>query len=49
MGTVIQFERFKEVTGWSLIRIAEYVKDHNWKGFVLHWREGDDVIIERTT
>lgn len=49
MSNVIKFERFKKVSGWSLTRIADYMREHNWKGFVLHWRNGDDVIIERTT
>ena len=50
MADVIQFERYKDVTGWSLTRIGEYVRKHGWKGFVLHWQtDQDTVTIERTT
>lgn len=49
-GNVIAFERMKDVTGWSLTEVGQYVKDNNWKGFVLHWNIDDDkVSIERTT
>jgi len=46
---VIPFIRYVDCTGWSLNQIRDYMKQHHWRGFRLHWREGDDVIIERTT
>ena len=49
MGVVIKFERFKNVTGWSLNKIADYIRKEKWAGFVLHWQEGEEVTIERTT
>lgn len=50
MENVIQFERMKDVTGWSLKKIGQYVKDNGWKGFIIHWETDDEVVsIERTT
>ena len=49
MGIVVEFERFKDVTGWSIWEIRNYIHAKGWKGFILHWKEGDDVVIERTS
>jgi len=51
MGTVIQFERFKDVTGWSIWMIREYARAQGWKGLRIHMpiKDSDPVRIERTT
>ncbi len=49
MSNVIKFEKYQDVTGWSLHKIGDWVREHKWKGFVLHWKNGDNVTIERTT
>lgn len=50
MEDVIQFERIKDVSGWSLHKIRDYVKDNGWKGFKIVWEiDEDTVLIERTT
>ena len=49
MGKVVQFERFKDVTGWSLPKIEQYIAENNLHDRIcLHWRTDDErVLIER--
>ena len=51
MGVVIEFERFKDVTGWSIWAIRDYAKAHGWKGLRIHLpkKDNDPVRVERTT
>ena len=49
MSNIIYFERIKDVTGWSLKAMEQYIKDNGWKEFRLHWKTDDDKVrIERT-
>ena len=49
MGLVIEFERFKDVTGWSILKIREYCREQGWRGLRIHLPVEDDdpVRIER--
>jgi len=49
MDNVIKFERFKDVTGWSLLKIRDYAKLNNWQGLTIHLPKTDDdpVRVER--
>ena len=49
MANVIEFERFKDVTGWPIYQIREYARERNWGGLRIHLPKKDDdpVLIER--
>jgi hypothetical protein len=49
MGTVVEFERFKDVTGWSIWKIREYTKSQGWKNLKIHMpkKDSDPVRVER--
>ncbi len=49
MERVVKFERFKDVTNWSLFEIRDYAKQQGWSGLKIHLPKTDDdpVMVER--